>query len=122
MKDTADESAELKMANPTEGETMRYGWGWIEGEDDDAGTDWISIEPLVVEGGEEILAGDEMAVIICRDADRVRREHPEWIEGKERTATLIVNALNLREEVLDRMAEGFEFPASVAEVAQEIAE
>lgn len=70
----------------------QYGWTWIEGEDDDEGTSWITIQPLSDDG--QTLSGDEMAVIICRNYAAVEREHPEWIEHKEDTARQIVAALN----------------------------
>jgi hypothetical protein len=61
-----------------------YGWSWIEGEDDNEGETWIEIAHL----------GEEIAVIICRDYETVKRDHPEWIAQKERDATMIVRALN----------------------------
>jgi hypothetical protein len=72
---------------------LRYGWAWIEGEDDDAGNSWIQIGPLDhTEYG--TFQSDEMAVIMCRNYERVRSDHPEWIEWKERDAQKIVDALN----------------------------
>lgn len=68
---------------------MRYGWGWIDGEDDDAANKWIQISPLDEAGNLE----EEMAVIMCRNFDKVQREHPEWIAEKERIANKICAAL-----------------------------
>ena len=69
-----------------------FGWTWIDGEDDNAGNAWIQISPL--EDG--IYASDEMAIIMCRNYERVRVEHPEWIENMEFEAQTIVDALNAR--------------------------
>lgn len=71
----------------------KFGWTWFGPEDDpdERGTGRISIEPLDEEG---FLSGEEIAVIICRDYERVKAEHPEWIAAKEKCAELIVRALN----------------------------
>lgn len=68
----------------------KYGWTWIEGEDDDTGDSWIQIGQLDKDGH----LSEEMAIIMCRDYEQVKREHPEWIENKEGDAGLIVDALN----------------------------
>jgi hypothetical protein len=76
---------------------MKYGWTWIEGEDDDAGNSWIQIGELEVDGYSGYVMGEEMAIVMCRNFERVKYEHPEWIEQKERDAQLIVDALNRKE-------------------------
>jgi hypothetical protein len=68
----------------------QFGWAWIEGEDDEAGNEWAQIGPLDEDGSQS----EEMAVIMCRDAARVRAEHPEWITRIENDAVRIVAALN----------------------------
>lgn len=77
----------------------RYGWTWFGAEDDpdERGTGWIEVGPLDEDG---YLSGDAVCEIICRDFERVRVEHPDWIEGKERDAAMIVDALNAREETI----------------------
>lgn len=40
--------------------------------------------------------GEEVAVIMCRDFERVQREAPEHIARKERNGRMIVDALNRR--------------------------
>lgn len=62
-----------------------YSWHWVDGEDRDVGNSWIQISDP---------DGEEIAVIMCRDYDRVRREHPEWIASKEIDAQIIVDALD----------------------------
>jgi len=99
---------------------MTYGWTWYLPEDDpdERGTAWISIEPLEIDGDMEVMSGDEIAVIMCRNYDQVKVEHPDWIANDEKNAELICSALNLREEVLERRAEGFEFPPSTMELLE----
>ena len=73
-----------------------YAWTWFEPQDssDDDGTGWISVEPLNLDG---TLSGDEVCVIICRNYESVRRDHPDWITHKEADAQFIVDALNALE-------------------------
>lgn len=87
----SDDVVETFAAEP-ESEPLRYGWGWIDGEDDELGNAWIQISTL----DEQSYLEEEMAVIMCRDVERVRREHPEWIAQKEAEAKIIVDALNAR--------------------------
>jgi hypothetical protein len=70
--------------------TLRYGWTWIEGDDEQEGDSWIHIGPFEDDGA----LADEMATILCRNYEQVKREHPEWIAVKERAAQTIVDALN----------------------------
>jgi hypothetical protein len=79
----------------------RYGWTWIEGEDDQQGDSWIEVGPLDEHG---YLSGDELAVIVCRNYEQVRAAHPEWIEAKERAALHIVSALNLHAALAEETA------------------
>lgn len=99
---------------------IRYGWTWFGPEDDpdERGTAWIEVGPLTEVEGLEVMDADAVCEIICRNFDAVKREHPEWIEAKEAQAQKIANALTLREDVLDRLGEGFEFPASTREIAE----
>lgn len=99
-----------------------WGWTWIDGEDDEAGNAWIQIGPLEDDGHGNVVQSDEVATIMCRNIEQVRAEHPERIVQKEWEARLIVNALNLREDVLNRLAEGFTFPESTREIAEEVEE
>lgn len=69
---------------------MKFAWTWIDGEDDDAGDAWIQIGPVEDDGS----LCEEMAFIMCRDFERVKVEHPEWIVNKEHDAQTIVDALN----------------------------
>lgn len=62
-----------------------YTWTWIDGEDDEAGNAWIQISDL---------DGEEYAVIMCRNVESVRADHPEWISQKENAARHICEALN----------------------------
>ena len=62
-----------------------YTWVWIDGEDDNEGDSWIQIS---------YPDGEEMAVVMCRDFETVKREHPEWIDQKQNAANQIVTALN----------------------------
>lgn len=70
----------------------QYGWCWIDGEtEDEIGNRWIEIGPLTDDG---FLDGDEMAVIMLRNADESERKFPGITAQREATATHIVNALN----------------------------
>lgn len=93
---------------PEQGSTPQppaWGWTWIEGEDDEAGNSWIQIGPLEDDGDGILVQPEEVAVIMCRDFDRVKAEHPEWIAAKERDAERIVAALNGVPQVVSAHAE-----------------
>lgn len=67
-----------------------FGWAWIDGEDDDRGNAWIQIGSVDADGS----LADEMAIIMCRDFESVKVQHPEWVAFKESDAQRIVDALN----------------------------
>jgi hypothetical protein len=93
--------------------TELFGWTWYLPEDDpdDRGTGWIEIGPL---DEYETLSGGNLCEIICRNYDSVKVDHPEWIETKEATATLIVNALNVCAEAT-AIADAIELLAGIDE-------
>lgn len=101
----------------------RYGWGFFGPEDDpdERGTAWIEIGPLEKsdDDGIEYLTGDSLAEIIMRDFDKNKVEHPEWFEYNQKDAELICSALNVREAVLEAIAQGFTFPSYVLDLLKD---
>ena len=85
--DRFDEEMELQEAGPP---SARYGWGWIDGEDDREGDHWIQISELDEDGN----LGDELAVIMLRNAEESERKFPGITRQRERAARMIVGALN----------------------------
>lgn len=83
---------------------MKYGWTWIEGEDDETGNSWIQIGPLEGE-----YQSEELATIMCRNYEKVKVENPQWIEQKEKDAQRIVDALNLYEMAQETLMQHYSF-------------
>lgn len=81
---------------------------------DERGTAWFSIGPVEEDGTVQ----DEVAVVIFRNHDVNAEQHPEWLTDAEARAQQVALALTLREDVLDRMGEGFDFPESTIEIAK----
>ena len=79
------------------GNATTWGWGWVDGEDEEEGNRWIQIGALEPSECGPVL-GEEEAIIMCRNFDRVEAEHPEWIRQKEAMATRICDALNAQEK------------------------
>ncbi len=67
---------------------MRFVWSWVDGEDDNAGNDWIEIIPID-EGGDR---GDEYATIMLRGGRANARR--DAVAIRESNANFICDALN----------------------------
>lgn len=68
---------------------MRYGWTWIQGDEDtDPDRDWIEVGPLDDSG----VMTDEMCVLVLRGGREGRFK--DMIPEREQTAQQIVDALN----------------------------
>lgn len=76
--------AEIEDAKP-----KLYGWGWRDGEGQDAGNLWIEIGELDNEG----CIVDELAVLMLRKAEQSEKKFPGIKNMREAQATLIVRAL-----------------------------
>jgi hypothetical protein len=63
----------------------KFGWTWIDGEDDNKGTDWIQIGAVQEDG----TLGDGICVLILRHAKHNAHVRPEL----ERKAKIITEAL-----------------------------
>ena len=87
----SNEDGEMEMVD----EPMpRYGYGWVDGEDDNEGDRWIEIAELDYSDPATPVLGEEIAVIMLRDADQSERKFPGITADRERKAELIVDALN----------------------------
>ena len=86
-----NEDGEMEMID----EPMpKYGYGWVDGEDDDEGDRWVRIAELDYANPTIPVLGEEIAVILLRDAKDSERKFPGITTDRERKAELIVDALN----------------------------
>lgn len=67
-----------------------FGWGWIDGEDENEGDKWIQIGTLDFSGHPNGCLDEEIATIMLRDAERNKKYEPD----REAKAKFIVGALN----------------------------
>lgn len=72
----------------------KYGWGWIDGEDDNEGDKWIQISELDYSDPDYPSLGEEMAVIMMRNFEASNRRWPDMMKQRESVAQQIVDALN----------------------------
>lgn len=74
----------------------RFGWGWIDGEDDNEGDKWIQISELDYSDPKHPCLSEEIATIMFRNYDVNIERFPGLKEKKENDAQMIVDALNQR--------------------------
>lgn len=72
----------------------KFGWGWIDGEDDNEGDKWIQISELDYSDPNHPSLGEEIATLMLRNYDENIQRFPGLKEQKEREAQMIVDALN----------------------------
>lgn len=72
-----------------------FGWGWIDGEDDEAADKWIQISILDYTDPKHPCLGEEIAVMMVRDYDQSIIKYPYLKMQREREAQLIVDSMNL---------------------------
>jgi hypothetical protein len=70
----------------------KYGFEWVDGEDENEGDRWIQISEL----DEDDCLGEEIAVIMLRDADKAEKLFRGITAHKEAAAKMIVDALNAK--------------------------
>ena len=75
-------------------EKPKYGWGWIDGEDDNEDDKWIQISELDYSDPDHPCLDEEIAVIMFRDYEENNLRFPGLKEEKESEAQQIVDALN----------------------------
>ena len=91
-----DSEEEVEDAVDVTQDRPQYGWGWIDGEDDNAGDRWIQISELDYSQDDQVgfLMDDEIATIMLRNyADSVKK-WPNMVADREAKAKRIVDALN----------------------------
>ena len=71
-----------------------FGWGWQDGEDDDAGNEWIEIGTLVPDDGFGVVLDEELATLMLRNAVAMADKYPGIRQQREDTAQFIVDAMN----------------------------
>jgi hypothetical protein len=67
-----------------------FGWGWIDGEDENEGDKWIQIGTLDFSNNPNGCLEEEIATLMLRDAERNKKYEPD----REAKAKFIVSALN----------------------------
>jgi hypothetical protein len=92
--DTTNEQYQpFDMVQP-ESEKPKYGWGWIDGEDDNEGDKWIQISELDYTDPDHPCLDEEMATIMFRNYEEYNLRFPNLKKQKESYAQQIVDALN----------------------------
>lgn len=66
-----------------------FGWGWIDGEDGEAGNEWIQISTLDHSGTPIGNLDEELAVLMLRDVEK----HEHLRKQRETLADFITNAM-----------------------------
>ena len=79
----------------------QYGWALIDGEDADKGNRWIEIAKLDYSDDPEGCMGDEIAVVMLRNAKASEAKFPGITKSRLADAHLIVNALNSHDALLE---------------------
>lgn len=92
--DTTNEKYQpFDMVQP-KSEKPKYGWGWIDGEDDEEGDKWIQISELDYSDPDYPSLDEEIAVIMMRNYEANNLRFPGLKEENESYAQQIVDALN----------------------------
>lgn len=94
--ETPTETVERLAAYFGQTERPAYGWGWIDGEDDNEGDKWIQVSPLDYTDPEHPCLGEEeTCTLMVRNFTESCKRWPGIEKQTETRAQRIVDGLNL---------------------------